>query len=139
MARYYVYIDLSPSEGYVLGATLREPWDDGAFRETSLAAAIAGQEARIYTDEEMWDDPSRRAALAQWFAERDDSVDDIGVARPSLRLLTAPLDTRTIAERSRAAIAEARRAVREASKRREEARQVRERRTPRPTQPERSA
>ena len=76
MARYFVLLRGS-TDGppFVVAEVVREHDDDGRYREISLAAALAGTNAMIFTPEELEESAFGRAALRRWQAGNDSFFD----------------------------------------------------------------
>jgi hypothetical protein len=66
--RYYVLRSPNGTNipPHVIAETAREDFDDGAFRDTSLAGTLAADGVSIVTRQELCADPAGRRALAMW-------------------------------------------------------------------------
>jgi len=74
MGRYYVVLPgQGTSDPYVIAEVVREPLDDGAHRELSLAGNLAGFSAEILTKEELLAAKGGFGALERWRAGNDNS------------------------------------------------------------------
>lgn len=120
MGRYYVYVPPLNGGPYVLAELIREPFDDGEYRDTSLASAIAGPQSLVLTRDEMLEDQQRRQALACWLAgdDRSSLEYDEGVGHPRLRPveIIPERDLGLLIERAQQAISNARRFKPEAAR-----------------------
>jgi hypothetical protein len=73
--RYFV---LAPGDGvaaHIVAEVVRESFDDGSFREVSLASALCGEGSRIVKSEELMNDALGRRALAAWVRGNDMEFD----------------------------------------------------------------
>lgn len=77
--RYYVVSPDDPGiEVHIVAEVVRDHFDQGQFRATSFAAAIAGDESRILLPEEVMSDPAARQALRRWNLQDDRAFDAEG-------------------------------------------------------------
>jgi hypothetical protein len=76
--RYYVLVRDDPGviRPHVVAEVVRERYDDGEFRDTSLGANLGVQGAEILTRDEILAGPDGRRILADWEAQDDSSFDE---------------------------------------------------------------
>lgn len=66
--RYFVTVPTEDGPA-IIAELLRESFDDGAFRDSSLAANLAGPTAQILTDDELRARADGEALLQEWVAD----------------------------------------------------------------------
>jgi len=72
MSRYYVVLNgTHETAPYIIAEVVREPSDNGRYRDISLAGNLAGSGASILTEDELRAHDGGRAALVRWRAGDD--------------------------------------------------------------------
>jgi hypothetical protein len=76
LMRYYVVSPGGPGiEAHIVAEVVRDRFDQGEFRDSSYASALAGDESAVLLPEEVMSDAVGRQALLRWNTRDDGAFD----------------------------------------------------------------